>query len=92
MSKRGTKRRRAAGSQYRNRKKRPCFRVVNITMRDLVGCVVIVGFLVVFAVTALRLPPEHLLELLQLVLNLLSIVFVALFGDRHGGDQDQSKE
>jgi hypothetical protein len=50
------------------------------TLREIIGCAVVAGLLVVAVVMAFRVPADKQVEILQNVLSLLSVVIVALYG------------
>ena len=66
----------------------------DLQLRDLVGSLVVVGFLIVFIVAAFRLPADRLYDILQTAASPLAIIIVTLFGNpraenKHSKDDDR---
>ena len=62
-----------------------------ITFREAVGCIVALGFLTVFIIMALRLPPDNLLEVFRTAASPLALVIGALFGASRAKDDKDDK-
>ena len=66
-------------------------RLDSISLKETMGCIVVLGFLTVFIIMAVRLPPDNLLEVFRTAASPLAIVIVALFGASKPKDGKDNK-